>query len=218
MNAIKKLYSRNLGRQFRMLFSAGVARRSMRLRLEDGTPLLVRPVRTEDSDALLDMHARLSRMSLFFRYLRVYAPTRTDIEAICGLNTREGLTLVALTLDPTPQVIGMACLMVVKNRLTPTAEPAIVIEDHFQGRGLGRRLFAHLCRLARKRGIAVLHTHVHKENRKMRHILKQLEYPLVEKCHGDMVETEIVLNADANWGWLPPEMAGFSSLTGAECS
>jgi acetyltransferase len=190
----------------------------MRIRLDDGTPVRLRPARPADSAAVQAMHRRLSRTSLFFRYLRLYTPTLADIEAICRLGGKEGLALVAITDGRNPSVAGLAYLIVGKDRLTATAEPAIVIEDRFHGRGLGRQLFAQLCRMARKRDIAVLHTYVHKDNQKMQRILKHLEYPLVEKCHSDMVEAEIILNPGADFGWLPPELAGFGGHAMTECS
>ncbi len=218
MIATIEIYGRNIAKQFKTAgFELPGVRGKTRIRLDDGTPMRLRPARHTDIDAVLAMHGRLSRTSLFFRYLRPYTPNRADMESICRLGGQAGLALVATTTGRNPIVAGLAYLVMEKDRLTPTAEPAIVIEDRFHGRGLGRRLFEQLCRLARKKRVAVLHTYVHKDNRKMLRILKRLEYSRMETCHSSMVEVEIVLDPSAS-DWLPLELAGFGSRSGAACS
>ncbi len=212
-----QIYGRSPARQFDRLAWPGIPAVGgrMRIRLNDGTRMQIRPARPADSDAVLAMHEKVSPASLFFRYLGARRPTRTEIERICRLNRGGGLALVATTAGRHPVVAGLAYLVLETDRLRATAEPAIMVEDAFRGRGLGRRLFGRLCSLARKKKISVLHTYVHGENRRMLRILEGLGYPLVKRCHANMVEAEIVLDSDLS-AWLPPELAGFGAAA-AEC-
>jgi GNAT superfamily N-acetyltransferase len=62
-------------------------------------------------------------------------------------------------------------------RDTDEAEYAALVEDRFQGRGLGIGLTRRLIEAARERDIGRLHALVLRENRGMLRLLRSLEYP-----------------------------------------
>ncbi|KQY81230.1 GNAT family N-acetyltransferase [Pelomonas sp. Root1444] len=55
-----------------------------------------------------------------------------------------------------------------------TAEFALAVADDWQGRGLGRRLVAHLAREARRQGVQRLYGEVLAENRRMLALMREL--------------------------------------------
>lgn len=141
------------------------------IRLDDGIDVYIRPIEAGDVLPLLDMHDRLSTDSLYYRYLRAYRPTFEDIERICNLGGTDGAAFAVVVDSPWQTIIGVAFYVV--SETDPTAaEPAFLVEDRFQGQGLGRRLWDLLCRDARARGVRVFTPNVHLANEAMLRIIR----------------------------------------------
>ena len=142
---------------------------SRRLVLRDGTEIVVRPYDSRDGEAVRDMHDRCSLESRRLRYFSVkpFLPQRVlDLFA----ERSHGLTLVAE--GPDGSILAMAHLMYV---LDPgVAEVAFLVEDAWQGRGLGRELTELLLAMGRERGLVELRASVLSENARMRRLLASL--------------------------------------------
>ncbi|WP_344455145.1 GNAT family N-acetyltransferase, partial [Actinomadura kijaniata] len=137
--------------------------------LRDGTRVLVRPVTRGDADAVRAMH---ERCSLDSRRMRYFSPkpslSRRSFELFC--DPAHGLTLVAE--GPDGSVLALAHLIHV---LDPgVAELAFLVEDAWQGRGLGRALAGLLLGLGRERGLVELRATALGENVRMRRLLASL--------------------------------------------
>lgn len=124
-------------------------------RLSDGTEVTVRMLRPEDRASFVAGFERLSPES---RYFRFFTPMPRLPESILRrLLSTDGVDHVALAAwrseaGATVEAIGVArCIRLDGG---DTAEAAIVVVDHMQGRGTGRLLLGHLCEAARERGIA----------------------------------------------------------------
>jgi RimJ/RimL family protein N-acetyltransferase len=139
--------------------------------LLDGTPVTVRPVQQGDVTLIQEMHMRLSRESVYYRYLAPHAPDREELQRLCFLDGGPGLAIVATVQEPQEKVIAMACYCILPRDPTK-AEPAILVEDSCQGRGLGRRLFLNLCRRANQMGVETFECFTHPENRQVLRLIK----------------------------------------------
>jgi len=142
---------------------------SRRLVLRDGTEIVVRPYEGRDGEAVRAMHDRCSLESRRLRYFSVkpFLPQRVlDLFA----ERSHGLTLVAE--GPDGSILAMAHLIHV---LDPgVAELAFLVEDAWQGRGLGRKLTELLLAMGRERGLVELRATVLGENARMRRLLTSL--------------------------------------------
>ncbi|MWA00311.1 GNAT family N-acetyltransferase [Actinomadura sp. LD22] len=139
------------------------------LPLRDGTRVTVRPIEPRDAGAVRELHERCSLDSRRMRYFspKPYPPPRA-IERFC--DPAHGLTLVAE--GPDGSLLALAHLIHV---LDPgVAELAFLVEDRWQGRGLGRALAELLLRLARERGLVELRATALSENVRMRRLLTSL--------------------------------------------
>jgi GNAT superfamily N-acetyltransferase len=138
-----------------------------------GVKVTLRPTRTEDGGALRAMVDGLSRESRYFRFL---TGGRVVDEIVDGLATPgpDGVALVVVAHggDGAPAIVASA-EYVVSGRI---AEFAVVVADAWQGQGLGRRLIARLCELARTAGLRGLRGDVLSENRRMLAILRGLGF------------------------------------------
>jgi RimJ/RimL family protein N-acetyltransferase len=132
------------------------------LLLTDGTEMLVRPARTDDAEGVQLMHDRCSAESRRLRYFTsIPRLPRAALERL--LVPRAGVTLVAVRPDGGIAAVGS---------LLQTAEPgggelALLVEDAWQGRGLGTAMLRRLGSLAQARGLAELRAHVLPGNRRM---------------------------------------------------
>jgi GNAT superfamily N-acetyltransferase len=124
-------------------------------RLADGTDVTVRMLCPDDREAFLAGFERLSPESRYFRFFTPMPRMPTGV--LHRLLHADGVDHVALSAwrdggDGTTEPIGVARSV----RLAAggdTAEAAIAVVDHMQGRGVGRLLLADLCEAARERGI-----------------------------------------------------------------
>ncbi|MFT7838147.1 GNAT family N-acetyltransferase [Saccharothrix sp. BKS2] len=113
---------------------------------DDGMALVLRPGRTGDEDAVADLHARCSMGTLFNRY---HAGMRTVPRRWLHrlLSPPRGTTTVAQCAD---RVVALGQLLPMS---TPdSAEVSLLVEDAWQGRGVGTALLGALARAARAAG------------------------------------------------------------------
>jgi GNAT superfamily N-acetyltransferase len=137
----------------------------------DGTPVNVREVQKSDVVLIHEMHQRLSKESVYLRYLAPRMPDPEYVQRLCFFGGRPGLALVATVQEPRKRVIAMACYVVQPDD-PYTAEPAIVVEDRYQGRGLGKRMLLALCQQARLMGLHSFVCFTHGANDCVLHLIK----------------------------------------------
>ncbi len=176
-----------------------------------GRSVLFRPARPGDVPGLLAMHARLSAQSLYFRYLGPYQPTARDLERLCRLSEPEGGMFVAETSGAAAEIVGYACY--VRDRDRPElAEPALLVEDRYQRRGLGRALLDRISRQARQAGITRFVALVDHANAAMLGLIQASDLAYTLAPDVDAIEVHIHLTAaPAAWVPLParnPRLAG----------
>ncbi len=138
-----------------------------------GATLRIRPIRPDDEAGLRALFDRLSPTTVFQRFFRVYTQLPDDwFEHFARVDYERRLALVAEVDSPDgPRLLGVA-------RYEPTdtdgvAEVALVIEDSWQGQGLGRRLLEAILDAAEARGIHRFQADVLTENRRMLNLLRQ---------------------------------------------
>jgi GNAT superfamily N-acetyltransferase len=117
---------------------------------QDGAGIVLRDGRPADADAVAAMHDRCSRATLFARY---HAGTRTIPRRLLHrlLAPPRGRTVLGLIGH---QVIAVGQLI---NTNDPrVGEVSLLVEDDWQGQGVGAALLTHLVRTARAAGHAEL--------------------------------------------------------------
>jgi GNAT superfamily N-acetyltransferase len=146
------------------------------------TAVTIRPARLDDVKSILDMHRRLSSNSLYLRYLVPYLPdyVPAHLRDICRQSPQQGAALVAIREN---QVIGFG-YYIIKPEQPDTAEPALLIEDKFQGQGIGKRLLNQLITAARAQGVYFFDALAHSSNRPMLHLLRRSGQPVNSKRDG----------------------------------
>lgn len=128
------------------------ARYVSHIRLADGTPVTLRPIRPEDEESLIAFHAALSAESVQFRYFsQLPLPTRIAhdrLVRICFADYDREIAIVAEQgKGGARKLVGIGRLNRLRGR--NEAEFAVVVADEWQGRGLGTHLLETLVQTAR---------------------------------------------------------------------
>ncbi len=151
--------------------------------MNDGEPVLVRPIRPEDEPLMIHFHETLSEQSVYMRYFHMMnLDQRTAHERltrICFIDYDREMALVAERTDPRTgekEIMGVGRLS--RGGSTSEAEFSVLISDRFQRRGLGTLLLEKLLDVGREEGLHHITASILFENRPMQHISEKLGFVL----------------------------------------
>jgi RimJ/RimL family protein N-acetyltransferase len=178
-----------------MTRQAGDAPGERSVRLRNGAQVWLRPIRPDDEDRLMALYGRLSPESArqrFFTGMK-WLP-RAWARYFANVDYRDRLAVVAEREEAGQlRLIGVARYDASK---TPgSAEIAIVIEDAWQGRGLGAILLHEILDAGARRGIATFRADVLADNRRMLGLLAR--HSEIVRQTTEQGVTELVLRARA---------------------
>ena len=139
--------------------------------LGGGERVRLRPIRPDDAPRLAELYDRLSRQTIYQRFFTVMRRLPPDwAHFLANVDYQRRFALVAEdAAAPTPTLIGVA-------RYEPlpgedAAELAFVVQDTWQGKGLGATLVRELLRAAELNGIHRFRAYVLGDNRRMLRLL-----------------------------------------------
>jgi GNAT superfamily N-acetyltransferase len=131
-----------------------------RIALSDSLEVLIRPVSPGDEDGLREMLSRLSRETIHKRFhLPMPRVPEWALAYLTDVDHYDKESLVALVGD---EIVGQAMYVRQEAR---EAEMAVVVEDRWQSRGIGKLLLSRLAEEAGRRGIESFTGTVLGENR-----------------------------------------------------
>ena len=139
--------------------------------LTDGTQVTLRRIRPEDEAALTALYERLSPQTAyqrFFTVMRRLPPNWAHILANVDYDRRMAIA----ALGPGGELIGVA--RYIYDERAQETEIAIVIEDRWQGRGLGTRLLGELIGYADGKGIRRFRAYVLADNLRMFKLIRRV--------------------------------------------
>ena len=120
--------------------------------LTDGTTVEIRPARSDDFDAVRDMHASMSAENLYLRFFSVSSvAAEQEAQRVCREPAPDRAALLAI-LDG--RVIGCGSYELLGDG-SGSAEVALTVADDMHNRGVGTLLLEHLISLARGRGVRI---------------------------------------------------------------
>jgi GNAT superfamily N-acetyltransferase len=136
--------------------------------------LEVRPVEASDTDRVRRLFERLSPESIYRRFFTLFpAPPANVLQRLTAVDHRDHEALAVLDGD---EIVALASW----DRPTHAAdeaEIAVLVEDAWQHKGLGRALVRMLPGEAARRGIAVLNATVLADNHPARHLASTVAHP-----------------------------------------
>jgi RimJ/RimL family protein N-acetyltransferase len=150
--------------------------------LKDGSSILVRPIKRNDAQAWTDFVSRLSPRTRYLRFQHAISDPASPEDAVrfCSVDYHDTFAFVAeVRREPKRDIVAIARYY----RLPEgrSAEVAIVIEDDYQGRGLGTGLLERLADVARQNGIDSFEADVTAENSQMMNVFKDYGFHVVSE-------------------------------------
>jgi acetyl coenzyme A synthetase (ADP forming)-like protein len=139
--------------------------------LKDGSRILLRPIKEDDVERWLDFISRLSHRTKYLRFHSV--PKLGSEEAIrfCSVDYNNAFAFVAEVLrDQRQEIIAIGRYSRLPTK--SSAEVAFVIEDAYQGKGIGTKLMEWLANVARDNNITTFEAYVLAENIEMMNVFK----------------------------------------------
>jgi acyl-CoA synthetase (NDP forming)/RimJ/RimL family protein N-acetyltransferase len=146
--------------------------------LSDGSTVHMRQIEPSDADAIVALHSRFSERTRYLRYFSPYPriPER-DLYRFVNVNHHDR---EAFVVSSGGQLIAVGRY----ERLGPAAddaEVAFVVEDAYQGRGVGSVLLEHLAAAARDAGIRRFVAEVLPENGGMLRVFNDAGYTIARE-------------------------------------
>ncbi len=144
--------------------------------LNDGTDIIIRPIRPEDAEIEQAFIRGLSAESKYFRFMNsIHELSLEMLVRFTQIDYHNEMALVAINPDPKgEEEIGVARYMT--NPDKKTCEFAIVVSDKWQGKGIARLLMQKLIDIARNRGLEVMEGQVLANNYRMLELMMSLNF------------------------------------------
>jgi acetyltransferase len=139
--------------------------------LPDGAAVTLRPIHPGDGPALTALYDRLSPQTAYQRFFTVMRRLPPDWAHILS-NVDYDRRMAIVAIGPENTLIGVA--RYAHDARLQEAEIAIVVEDRWQGRGLGRHLLTELIGYAQGKGIRRFRAYVLADNRRMLDLLERV--------------------------------------------
>jgi acyl-CoA hydrolase/GNAT superfamily N-acetyltransferase len=134
------------------------------LRLEDGTELLVRPIRPSDEDFIKSMFYAFSEQTKYLRYHgTLKSLPHNKLQVFCNVDYDTEMALVVVRgKGGREEIIAVGRYMT--DPAKRAAEMAFVVSDNWQRKGIGSHLFRRLIEIGKQTGIRQFNADVLPEN------------------------------------------------------
>jgi RimJ/RimL family protein N-acetyltransferase len=165
------------------------------LTLPSGGELPSRVIHPEDAPALQRVHARCSQRTIYLRFFgSLKELSEEKARYFASADGVDHFGLVAL--DPEDQDEIIAIVRYDRQPGDERAEYAALVEDRWQGLGIGTALTRRLVEAARDQGVRCFYALVKGENRRMLNVLRHLDLPEREHREGSVKSVEVELSSE----------------------
>jgi RimJ/RimL family protein N-acetyltransferase len=167
------------------------------VRLDNGTEVVIRPVRPDDKTLLADGMEHLSRESVYQRFLAPKGPlSETELRYLTEVDFTDHVAYVAVRPEAPGVLVGVARW--VRLRDDPeVAEIAFVVADDLQRQGLGTILAETLAAAARERGVRRFVATMLPDNLGAHRLFARVAQERVTTVHGALHEVRGVITPAA---------------------
>jgi acetyltransferase len=146
--------------------------------LKDGSAVFLRPIKPTDGPLLEDLFKKLSRETIYFRFLSHLDKLQPEmVKGFVEIDYESRFTLTAIITEDAKESIVGTCSYVVKEN-TDHAELTVVLRDDWQRKGLGKAMVARVVNVARSKGLASIEILLDYRNEGMKRIFASLGYPV----------------------------------------
>jgi acetyltransferase len=158
-----------------------------KIQLNDGTDMVIRPIRPEDAEIEAKFVRELSTEAKYFRFMNALQELSPEmLVRFTQIDYHNDMALIAVISNgAAEEQIGVA--RYTTNMDKKSCEFALVVSDRWQGRGIGHRLMQNLMEIARDRDLDSMDGQVLSSNTKMLELVASLGF----RIENDPEDTEI---------------------------
>ena len=161
--------------------------------LKDGTVVRIRPIRPEDAELEARFIKRVSPESSYFRFFTVKPDlTEEELSYFTRVDYDHRMAFVAIQDD---EMVAVGRYDLIEEETADgtdgIAEVAFLVEDAYQGRGIGTHLLRLLSAHARLHEVTRFRAFVLAENTRMLHVFRDSGYEIQRELSGGVFELEI---------------------------
>ncbi len=166
--------------------------------LKNGQGIYFKSASQEDINLLESFMKRLSQESLRMRFMASISEVpQKIIQVLCESDFKNTVSILALTGDDGEQkIIGIGNYSAIGNG--HSAEVSFLVEDAYQGKGIGTLLVERLAGIAAANGIVELEAEVLPENQPMINVFNSSGFEKHKVWNSDTVHIELPLNGAAS--------------------
>jgi acetyltransferase len=167
-------------------------------KLNNGTPITIRPIRPEDEPLMVEFHKTLSEESVYFRYFHMIKLsqriTHERLTRICFIDYDREMALVAEYQNPETEnreILAVGRLS--KLHGSNAAEFAMLVSDKFQDQGLGTELLRRLLEVGKNEKSCCIYADILADNSGMQRICEKLGFQITNTSDTTVLRAEIKL-------------------------
>ena len=159
--------------------------------LNDGSPVVVRPIRVTDEPLLREFHYQLSEETVYRRYRRPIKalPHRERWRLVNIDYDREMAIVVLLRGEARDELLGVGRYYV--DEETRIAELAFTVRDDWHDRGIGSLLMSTLLKVARDHDLTGVEAHTQHDNHRMVTIMMRSGFVATEQDDQDTTHWQL---------------------------
>lgn len=161
-------------------------------------PVTIRPIRPEDEPLIIQFHQTLSEESIYLRYFHLIKLNQRvaheRLIRICFNDYDREIALVVDHQDPDThihQILGVGRLS--KLHGINEAEFGMLVNDQWQGQGIGTELLGRLLQIGRDEGLDRIQATILSDNQAMQHICRSQGFQLQPQLSEGIVQAQIDL-------------------------
>ena len=149
-----------------------------KVQLNDGTDIVIRPIRPEDAEIEAKFVRELSDESKYFRFMNaMHELSQEMLVRFTQIDYHYEMALIATRqLNGVEDQIGVARYST--NPDKTSCEFALVVSDEWQSKGIAHRLMRNLMEVARDRDLDVMEGQVLRDNKKMLELMDSLGFEI----------------------------------------
>ena len=149
-----------------------------KVQLNDGTDIVIRPIRPEDAESEAKFVRELSKESKYFRFMNsIHELSQEMLVRFTQIDYHNEMALTAVRQTPAgDEQIGVA--RYTTNLDKRSCEFALVVSDQWHGKGIAHHLMRNLMEVARDRELEVMEGQVLSNNKRMLELMRSLNFDI----------------------------------------